>query len=131
MLLLVVAIAYCWRNESGHTGLNPLSTIYLFTPVFLLGVAGVVLAREAARPAIALTVIGLFGMVFGVFVSKLNILNEYQNWISSGMPDRNPGTEALLIAFFVATVGFALIAARLTTKPAEQDADVQAAAAVE
>jgi hypothetical protein len=120
-LLLVLGVAYCWHNESGHSGLDPLLTTYLFAPACLVGIAGAFLGREAARPATALAVVALFGMSFGAFISKLNILNGYEEWISAGMPERNPGAGLLLIGFLVGALGLALVIARLTPVRAEQD----------
>lgn len=120
LLLLLVVTAYCWSNESGHSSFNPMLTIYLFAPAFLIGIAGIFLVKAAARSAITLTVIGLFGMAFGIFISRLNILNEYHHWISAGMPQQNPSTGALLITFLLVTIGIATLTARPVSNPAKQ-----------
>ena len=101
---LLVAIVYCWQNEAGHSGFEPMLTLLLYTPVVAFGVVGVFAGRETLGEAAMLVLIGIAGMTFGVFVSKLGILMQYERWIEAGMPERNPNATHLLASFAIATV---------------------------
>ena len=54
--------------------------------------------------------------MFGVFVSKLGILYQYEDWIAAGMPERNPYTALLLVGFTIGALGGSLAIAYLMAK---------------
>ena len=107
MLVLLSAVAYCWKNLSGHSSVNPMLLVPAFAPALLLG-AATSLAGGPVRPARSLITIGLFGMALGLLVSKLGILYQYEAWIAAGMPERNPHSQTLLAAFALVAVGATL-----------------------
>ena len=63
---------------------------------------------------------GLVGMAFAFFVTRLGILNQYQDWIDTGMPARNPDTTLLLTGFVLGALGGSLAIGYLITPQAEQ-----------
>lgn len=116
LVVLLAAIGYCWRNGSGHSGVNPMITVPIFAPVFVFGLVGGLLSKRRCLAAGLTEVTGFVGMVFGVFVSKLGILNQYEDWIAAGMPERNPYAALLLVGFAIGGLGGSLVVAFLMTE---------------
>ena len=123
LLGLFAAIAYGWRNDSGHSGIDPFLAIYFFAPIFALGVLGLFLTKGRCLSPRAVVVIGLVGIAFSFFVTNLNILNQYETWIAAGMPERNPYATLLLVGFVVGGLGGSLVIAYLTQIGTKTDLD--------
>ncbi|MGI9244852.1 MAG: hypothetical protein ACR2RV_28875, partial [Verrucomicrobiales bacterium] len=70
-------------------------------------------ARWLSAKVIEVT--GFVGVVFAFFVTRLGILNPYQDWIDAGMPLRNPYTPWLLVGFVLGGLGGSLVIGYLTT----------------
>lgn len=104
LLVLFCAIAYCWRNHSGHTGFNPFLIALFFSPILLLGFLGTIFTLGQSPFPKSAAATGFLGVAFPFFITKLGILNEYGVWIDARMPDRNPHA-ALLLAGFAIVVG--------------------------
>ena len=118
LLALLAAVAYCWQNESGHSAEDPLITLTIFAPVFVIGLVGRLITKGRWLSARAVEVVGFVAMAFGVFVSKLGILAQYEDWIAAGMPNRNPNASLLLIGFVLGGLGGSLAVACLVTPKA-------------
>ena len=120
---LLGAIVYCWRNHSGHSGVDPFLVSYFSAPVLALGISGLALTGGKSLPARAAAVTGLFGVMFGVFVTRLGILNQYGDWIAAGMPERNPHAALLLLGFAVVGISGSLAIAWMTAPQAVRGAE--------
>lgn len=121
LIVLLAAVGYCWQNESGHSGVDPLILLIFFGPVFAGGLVGRLLTRGRLLSARSVEVVGFVGMAFGFFITKLGILNLYEDWIAAGMPERNPNASILLTGFVLGGLGGSLAIAYLITPKAEQD----------
>jgi hypothetical protein len=121
LLGLFAAIAFCWRNGAGHSGIDPFLAIYFFAPVFAFGALGLILTNGRSFPPRAVAVNGFVGIALPFFVTKLNILNQYEDWIDAGMPGRNPYAALPLVGFAIGGLGGSLALAYLTTTREEQD----------
>ena len=121
LMALLAAIAYCRRNESGHSSEDPLHLIPLFAPVFTFGLVGRLLGKGRWLSAGLVEVTGFVGMAFGIFVSKLGILNQHEDWIAAGMPERNPCDQLLLVGFTLGALGGSLAVAFMMAKEARSE----------
>lgn len=119
LIILLACIYYSWANRSGHTGVDPLLALNCFVPIFAIGIVGRMVTRGQWLSARCAEVIGLVGMAFVPFVTKLGILNEYETWIAAGMPNRNPYADLLLAGFLVGGLGGVLVIAYLITPKAQ------------
>ncbi len=117
--MLLAATAYCWQNYSAHSAVDPFIVIYFFAPIFAIGMLGLFVTRGRCLSPRAVAAIGLVGMAFAFFVTKLSILTQYEDWIAAGMPERNPYATLLLSGFVIGGLGGALAIACLTTPRAE------------
>lgn len=86
---LIAILGYTVTNNSGHTGVNPYEALYIFIPVFGLGVHGV--RKRAVSDIVrysgyATCSIGMLGIVVVIFLDKANVLLPYETWIQRGMP---------------------------------------------
>lgn len=113
LIAILAAVGYSWQNISGHTGASPLAFSQLFAPVFAIGIIGLLVRRGQWLPARAVVSISLVGLAFGLFVTKLGILNEYGDWITAGMADRNPRAPPWLMAYVLCGIGVSLAGAFL------------------
>jgi hypothetical protein len=88
-LALAAILGYTFTNDSGHTGVNPYEALYIFIPVFGLGVHGV---RKRAVSNIlryggyVACSIGMCGIILLILLDKANVLLPYETWIQRGMP---------------------------------------------
>ena len=120
LLILLATVAYCWSNRSGHSGIDPLITLAFFGPVFVFGLIGRLLTKGRWMSARFVEIIGFIGIAFAFFVTKLGILNQYEDWIAAGMPERNPNTFLLLAGFVACALGGSLAIGYVITPKAEQ-----------
>lgn len=120
LMVLLAAVFYCWRNEAGHSAVSPLGSIYFFAPVFVVGLSARIFVGRTWLSARMVEITGFVGMAFAFFVTRLGILNQYQDWIDTGMPARNPDTTLLLTGFVLGALGGSLAIGYLITPQAEQ-----------
>ncbi|MEM1294638.1 MAG: hypothetical protein AAGH89_04690 [Verrucomicrobiota bacterium] len=113
LITLLAALNYSWNNKSGHTGFSPMAFSMLYWPVLVIGLLGVVLTKGFWLSPRMVVSIGLAGLAYGLFVTRLGILNEYGDWINARMPARNPNTSLFLIVFTLLGIGGSLLAAYL------------------
>lgn len=120
LMVLLVGIGYCWSNRSGHTAEDPYLGFGFYGPVFAIGLASRIITHGNWLSARITEVIGFIGLAFILFITKLGILNQYETWITEGMPDRNPYADFLLAGFLVGGLGGSLVVAYLVTPKAQQ-----------
>ena len=77
---LSFGIYYCARNGSGHSGVDPISASLCFVPILALGLL-LLLLKSWRRAGLITTVVGLFGLGFGSYVSELKIMRFYGVWV--------------------------------------------------
>lgn len=96
LVALVIGLLYCLQNTSGHSGVNPIQASLGFLPI--LGIGIFLLCKPTWRRAgWVTTVIGVFGLGFGSFVSKLQIMQGYETWLKSGQESSESSIPLLLV----------------------------------
>lgn len=99
LVMLFVWAVYCLVNRAGHSGFDPLVGSKLFLVLFIGGMLCVVLSSGRALSAWFLSAIGVSGACFGLFVHKLNILQDYTYWVKHGLLEKNPNTLLLILSY--------------------------------
>ena len=85
-LLLAIGV-YAVLNKSGHTGMEPFHSYWIFAPLLIAGIASIILApNEKRKDGISAAIIGLSGILFVLYLDRTNTLLEYGRWIERGMP---------------------------------------------
>ena len=109
-LCVVVGVLFCYQNRTGHTSLSPYWGLLFFGAASVMGF----LVQHRQR-WLTLTS-GLSGIFLVLLVSQRNILNQYENWIVKGMPDRNPYADFWLTGFLLAYLGALVFSYRRAAK---------------
>lgn len=117
---LLAAVFYCWQNGAGHSAVDPLASIFFFAPVVAVGLCARIVDRKTWLAARMVAITGFVGMALAFFVTRMGILNQYQDWIGAGMPARNPHTTRLLTGFVLGALGGSLVIGYLAFPPAKQ-----------
>ena len=88
-LTLCAILAYAAQNHSGHTGLNPYLALAVFVPLGITGLSFLLMIPCPWRHhwlSVSAILIGLFGVMFLVYLDQSNTLLRYEVWIDRGMP---------------------------------------------
>ena len=88
---------YCLGNGSGHTGFEPMAQLPFHGLVIASGIGLWWLKARAA--GLLAAVAGTLGAGFLVYVDALMIMRGYEQWLSSGMPERNPHAAMLILLY--------------------------------
>ena len=110
VMVLGVAMAYCWLNASGHTALELRDGWVVFGPLMLIGCG--LLVRGERRAGWGTVLVGLLGCGFGYFVHHLGIMQEYNFWAKNGLQAKNPHAALWLLGYgtgVVVTLGVATL----------------------
>lgn len=83
LIALGIGVAYCARNKSGHSGVDPVAASPLFLPI--LGVGCLLFLFQGYRRVAALTtVVGLAGVLFGYYVVHFKVMQSHGTWLKNG-----------------------------------------------
>jgi len=89
-LLVIIAMGYySVQNKSGHTSFDPYLANLVFIPVAFSGLFSVLNLMKQGKPvklAVISFLVGLFGILFLVYLDKTNTLLNYEVWLDRGMP---------------------------------------------
>jgi len=85
-------------NNSGHSGFSPLLGSVFFIPIIITGILGLTKNKQSLGYRLTL-VIGFSGIIFGFLIQTTGIMNEYNNWLHSGMNAQNPNSDIILFIY--------------------------------
>lgn len=108
-LVFVMGVGFCYWNQSGHTSFNPYWGLYLFAPVFVLGLMIRTRLRQQSVLSHVAMSSGFCGIVLILLAPHLDMMHQYEHWIAKGMPDRHPYADFLLAGLLFAHLGSTLI----------------------
>ncbi len=87
-VMLVIAL-YAINNDSGHTGLDPYLTLFLFIPTGAFGLYYYRISRDLSLhhwPGLVAIFVALAGCAVLIYLDQTNTLVQYERWIRRGMP---------------------------------------------
>ena len=111
---LLLGMAYCALNASGHSGLDPCLGV---VPFALLAGLGLGLSSVSLRYRLGLVtlLIGLLGAAFCYLVHYLGIMQHYEFWLKNGLKAKSSISGLFIILYAVGTalaVGLAIYKTR-------------------
>ena len=89
LIAIVLIAGYAARNNSGHTGWEPFTSLILFVPLAVIGAVCFAMRHRftsIARPSVFALVVGLAGVALIITLDRTNRLVQYDRWIHRGMP---------------------------------------------
>ena len=111
---LVVAMAYCALNASGHSGFDPCLGV---VPFALLAGVGLGLSNVSQQYRLGLVtlLIGLLGAAFCYLVHYLGIMQHYEFWVKNGLQAKSSISSLFIFLYALGTasaVGLAIYKTR-------------------
>jgi hypothetical protein len=88
-IAIALIAGYAARNDSGHTGWEPFTSLILFVPLAVLGAVCLALRHRfpcIAQASVCALLVGLAGVALIVTLDRTNRLVQYERWIHRGMP---------------------------------------------
>ena len=104
-IALIIGVAYCIQNDSGHSGFDPIrdGSLY-FLPVIIVAVICVVFTRLKSLISWFSLIIGISGFGFGFYAHHTGIMQQYDFWLERGLLAQNFHSFWLLLGYLFITV---------------------------